>query len=195
MPGEPPTAPRPNAPRRLVRLLRPNALRRPSDRVELALVALLLAAFLATVIVAPFLSVRIDQSQSAAAQHLHPAVAVLSGGGPYGNGLAGNGWATARWQTPDGQQRIGTLTTLTAPAIWNASPGTRVQVWLSSSGSPAIPPPGPGTTLFTTVSIVMLAGITLLICYWLCRVILDRRRLAAWESGWARVGPRWTTRR
>jgi hypothetical protein len=195
MPGEPLTTPRPNALRRLARLLRPNALRRPSDRVELALVALLLAAFLATVIVAPFLSVRIDQSQSAAAQHLHPAVAVLSEGGPYGNGLAGNGWAAARWRAPDGQQRTGTLTTLTAPAIWDASPGTRVQVWLSSSGIPTIPPPGPGTALFTGVSIVMLAGITLMICYWLCRVILDRRRLAGWESAWARIGPRWTTRR
>jgi hypothetical protein len=195
MPGEPLTTPRPNALRRLARLLRPNALRRPSDRVELALVALLLAAFLATVIVAPFLSVRIDRSQSAAAQHLHPAVAVLSEGGPYGNGLAGNGWAAARWRAPDGQQRTGTLTTLTAPAIWDASPGTRVQVWLSSSGIPTIPPPGPGTALFTGVSIVMLAGITLMICYWLCRVILDRRRLAGWESAWARIGPRWTTRR
>jgi hypothetical protein len=195
MPGEPPMAARPNALRRLARLLRPNALRRPSDRVELALVALLLTAFLATVIVAPFLGARIDQSQSAAAQHLHPAVAVLSDGGPYGNGLAGNGWAIARWRAPDGQQRIGTLTTLTAPDIWNASPGARVPVWLNSSGVPAIPPPGPGTTLFTTVSIVMLAGITLMICYWLCRVVLDRRRLAAWESAWARIGPRWTTRR
>ena len=195
MPGEPPMAARPSALRRLARLLRPNALRRPSDRVELALVALLLTAFLATVIVAPFIGARIDESQSAAAQHLHPAVAVLSGGGPYGNGLAGNGWATARWRAPDGRQVTGTLTTLTAPAIWDASPGTRVQVWLTSSGAPAIPPPGPGTLLFTSTSLVMLAGVVLVICYWLGRLILDRRRLAAWESAWARTGPRWTTRR
>ncbi len=193
MPGEPPMTDRPL--RRLARLLRPNALRRPSDRVELAVVALLLAAFLAAAAAAPFLGARISQSQSAAAQHLHPAVAVLTGGGPYGSGLAGNGWAVARWRAPDGRQRTGTLTTLTAPDIWNASPGTRVQVWLTSSGAPTIPPPGPGTVLFTTVSVIMLAGITLMICYWLCRMILDRRRLAAWESAWARTGPRWTTRR
>jgi hypothetical protein len=193
MPGAPRMAARPL--RRLARLLRPNALRRPSDRAEYALVALLVAAFLAIVAVAPFLGARIDQSQSAAAEHLHPAVAVLSRGGPYGNGLAGNGWATARWQAPDGRQVTGTLTTLTAPTIWNASPGTRVQVWLTSSGTPAIPPPGPGTLLFTATSLVMLAGVALVICYWLCRLILDRRRLAAWESAWARTGPRWTTRR
>jgi len=193
MPGAPRMAARPL--RRLARRLRPNALRRPSDRAEYALVALLVAAFLAIVAAAPFLGARLDQSQSAAAEHLHPAVAVLSAGGPYGNGLAGNGWATARWQAPDGRQVTGTLTTLTAPAIWNASPGTRVQVWLTSSGAPAIPPPGPGTLLFTATSLVMLAGVALVICYWLCRLILDRRRLAAWESAWARTGPRWTTRR
>ena len=31
--------------------------------------------------------------------------------------------------------------------------------------------------------------------YALCRVVLDRRRLAAWESAWNRTGPSWTTRR
>ena len=35
----------------------------------------------------------------------------------------------------------------------------------------------------------------LLICYALCRLALDRRRLAAWESAWSLTGPRWTTRR
>jgi hypothetical protein len=25
--------------------------------------------------------------------------------------------------------------------------------------------------------------------------VLDRRRLAAWESAWSLTGPRWTTRR
>jgi hypothetical protein len=193
MPGEPSMAAR--LLRRVARLLRPNALRRPSDRIELVVAALLLAAFLATLVAAPFLSARIDQAQSAAAEHLHPAVAVLTGDGPYGNGLAGNGWAAARWRAPDGQPRTGTLTTLTAPAIWNAGPGTRVQVWLTSAGAPAIPPPGPGAVLFTTVAIVMLAGISLMICYWLCRVVLDRHRLAAWGSAWARIGPRWTMRR
>jgi len=38
------------------------------------------------------------------------------------------------------------------------------------------------------------AGVTLLVCYGLCRLVLDRRRLAAWESAWSLTGPRWTTR-
>jgi hypothetical protein len=40
-----------------------------------------------------------------------------------------------------------------------------------------------------------LAGLALLSVYALCRLALDRRRLAAWESAWDRTGPRWTTRR
>ena len=39
------------------------------------------------------------------------------------------------------------------------------------------------------------AGIALIISYALCRLALDRRRLAAWESAWSLTGPRWTTRR
>jgi hypothetical protein len=34
------------------------------------------------------------------------------------------------------------------------------------------------------------AGITLLISHALCRLVLDRRRLAAWESAWSLTGPR-----
>ena len=34
----------------------------------------------------------------------------------------------------------------------------------------------------------------LLIPYRLSRLVLDRRRLAAWESAWALTGPRWTSR-
>jgi hypothetical protein len=32
------------------------------------------------------------------------------------------------------------------------------------------------------------AGVALLICYALCPLVLDRRRLAAWESAWSLTG-------
>jgi hypothetical protein len=35
----------------------------------------------------------------------------------------------------------------------------------------------------------------LLLPYRLCRLVLDRRRLAAWESAWASTGLRWSSRR
>jgi hypothetical protein len=40
-----------------------------------------------------------------------------------------------------------------------------------------------------------LAGMALRLVYTLCRLALDRRRLAAWESAWDRTGPGWTTLR
>jgi hypothetical protein len=87
---------------------------------------------------------------------------------------------------------------MTAPAIWDAAAGTRVRVWLTSSGKPATPPPSPAALLVSsvviTVTVACAAGIALLLCYWLCRLVLERWRLAAWESAWTLTGPRWTTR-
>ena len=47
------------------------------------------------------------------------------------------------------------------------------------------------------MALAVAAGIAagLFIPYWLCRLVLDRRRLGAWESAWASTGPRWTSRR
>jgi hypothetical protein len=37
-------------------------------------------------------------------------------------------------------------------------------------------------------------GIVVLCLAWASRLVLDRRRLAAWEAAWAAVGPQWTRR-
>jgi hypothetical protein len=187
-------------PRRLGRLfMAPNKLRRRTDRVESVIVLLLSGVFLVVAAAAPYLGVRIYRYQSEHAPHLYGAVAVLSQSGPTGDYIVGYGQAAARWRTPDGQWRSGTLTTDTAPGISGAPAGARIRVWLTSSGKPADPPGSPAGRVFTTVLLAMdaigLTGIVLLICYWLCRVVLDRRRLAAWESDWSLTGPRWTTRR
>ncbi len=185
-------------PRMVRMLISRNDLRRPADRIESAAVVTLLAAFLAAVVAASFIGTHIYQSQSASAARLRPSVAVLTGSGP-SNSLSGYGQARARWREPDGDQRSGILTTVTAPGIWDAAAGTRVPVWLDRSGAPVTPPPG-RTAMILTALLIPLWGaggtaILLLICYWLCRLALDRRRLAAWESAWARTGPRWTSRR
>ena len=52
---------------------------------------------------------------------------------------------------------------------------------------------GPG--LVAGLAVAAVAAMALLICYALGRLVLDRRRLAAWESAWNLTGPRWTTRR
>jgi hypothetical protein len=185
--------------RRLARLfMRPNKLRRPADRVEAVIVGLLSAAFLAAAVGAPYLGMRIYRWERVHEAHLHPAVAVLSQRGPTGGYLAGYGLAAARWRVPDGQWRSGTLTTENAPGISGAPAGARARVWLNGSGELADPPGSPAGKVFTAVVFAFDAvggtGIVLIICYWLCRLALDRRRLAAWESAWARTGPRWTTR-
>jgi hypothetical protein len=185
---------------RLVRWLAcRNALRRPVDRIEGAVLVVLTAAFLVALAVASVLGAHTYQSQRAAAAGLRPAVAVLSQAGPlvYGS-TARLGLAKARW--PDaGREQSGVLTTATAPGIIGPPPGARVPVWLDRSGQPAGPPGGQAgmivNALAASAAVAAVAGITLLICYGLCRLVLDRRRLAAWESAWSLTGPRWTTRR
>jgi hypothetical protein len=185
---------------RLVRWLAGrNTLRRPVDRIEGAVLVALAAAFLVAMAVASILGVHTYQSQRAASAGLRPVVAVLSQAGPLSYGsLAQLGQAEARWRDPGGSEQSGVLTTATAPSILGAAAGARIPVWLDRSGQPVEPPGGqvamivnalaPGTTVAGG------AGITLLVCYGLCRLVLDRRRLAAWESAWSRTGPRWTTR-
>jgi hypothetical protein len=186
---------------RLVRWLAGrNTLRRPVDRIEGTVLVVLTVAFLVAVAVASVLGVRTYQSQRAASVGVRPVVAVLSQPGPLSYGsMAQLGEAEARWRDPGGSEQSGVLTTATAPGILGAAAGARIPVWLDRSGQPVVPPGGqvamivnalaPGTTVAGG------AGMALLVCYGLCRLVLDRRRLAAWESAWSLTGPRWTTRR
>lgn len=186
-------------PRKVRLFLGPSALRRASDRMEGIVVVVLLAAFGVAVSVAAITGMRFFQTQDAQAARLSPAVAVVSpSAAAAGDQLPANE-ATARWQAPDGRQMSGILTTDTAPDIWGAPPGTRVTVWLTSSGVPVPAPPGPAAITLTALVIGGAeaggAGIVLSICYLLCRVVLDHHRLAGWEADWELTGPRWTTRR
>jgi len=176
-----------------------NELRRSCDRVEGAVAALLAAAFLAAIAAAFVLGAHIYSHQRAEAARLHPGLAVLTHSGPYNTGLNAIGETTARWHAPDGQARSGMLTTVNTPGIWDAAAGQRVQVWLTAAGQPAAPPPGAAEVMFTAIvigfSATCGAGAVLIGGYGLTRLLLDRRRLAAWESAWELTGPQWTPRR
>jgi hypothetical protein len=191
------------ATRRISRLVRwlagRNALRRPVDRIEGAILVVLSASLFAAVAVAAVLGTHIYQSQHAASAGLRPAVAVLIQAGPLYSGPARAGQAEARWRGRGGGERSGMLTTMSAPGIIGAAAGARIPVWLDRSGRPAAPP---GDQVAMIVNALVLgvamaggAAVALLICYVLCRLALDRRRLTAWESAWSLTGPRWTTRR
>ena len=185
---------------RLVRWLAGrNALRRPVDRIEGALLVTLSTAFLVAVAVASVFGLHTYESQRAASVGLRPATAVLIQAGPFYASLAHPGQAEARWRGPGDGEQAGVLTTVTAPDITGAAAGARIPVWLDRSGHPVAPPDGPVAMTVNALAVAAAtvggAGMALLIFYALCRLVLDRRRRAAWESAWSLTGPRWTTRR
>jgi len=193
------SAPRTGRPlRRLGRLvLGRNELRRSADRIEAAIIACLVAAFLTAAVTTICFAGHVYQSRHTAAARLRPTVATLTQPGPVATIPAAT--AAARWRLPGGTERSGILTTETAPAIYQALTGTSVPVWLDHSGEPEAPPPSPADMFLIAliVGLTMIAGavVVLTLCYYLCRIVLDRQRLARWESAWATVGPRWTSHR
>ena len=185
---------------RLVRWLTwRNALRRPVDRIEGAVLVALSTALLVAVAMAAVLGTHAYQSQRAASAGLHPAVAVLIQAGPFYGNVTHIGQAEARWRDRWGGKRSGVLTTVSAPGILGAAAGARIPVLLDRSGQPVAPPRSRVAMVLNALvkgaAAAGGAGVALLICYVLCRLALDRRRLAAWESAWSLTGPRWTTRR
>jgi len=185
---------------RLARLLTGrNALIRPIDRIEGAVLVAFYAVFGVAVVIACIFGTHTYQVQRAATAGVRPAAAVLLQDGPSADSLGRVGQAEARWFVPGSGEQSGVLTTATAPDIAGAAAGARISVWLNRSGQPTGPPADQTViiiyALVAAAMVAALAGMALLVAYALCRVALDRRRLAAWESAWNRTGPRWTTRR
>jgi hypothetical protein len=102
-------------------------------------------------------------------------------------------WAPARW-TADGRTVTGQV-----PAPSGSDAGRVVPVWLSHAGRVQVPPATAAQvgerasvavlTALTALALVV-AGLALL-----TRRMLDRRRLARWETAWLSVGPQWTRQR
>ena len=144
---------------RLVRWLAGrNALRRPVDRIEGAVLVALSAAFLVAVAVAAILGAHTYQSQRAASAGLRPAVAVLIQAGPFYGSPAHLGQAEARWRGPGGGEQSGVLTTVTAPGIAGAAAGARIPVWLDRSGQPVAPPGGQVAMIVNALAVGAAAG-------------------------------------
>lgn len=175
-----------------------NPLRRGSDRVETAILGLLLAAFLAG---APFAAhaagswahaasvhqVRVQQTQR------HQVTATLLQDAP--------AWSVytapdtlARWRAPDGQVRTGGLF---APG--GAKAGSTMTIWVTQTGQ-LTDPPLPSSqiadrTRLAEGAAVGVLAVTAIVIWWLARWSLDRRRMAAWDADWLASGPHWTSRR
>jgi hypothetical protein len=178
-------------------------LARRSDRVEAALlivvvlgllIALPLAAFVGTNTYRGQLAVSAEQRAS---RHLTTATLIEDAptpvpatDGAYLSSGSGSSGVHARWALPGGAERIGTVA-----ADPGATAGSQVPVWLSDAGDPVPPPMTPPDAATTSV----LAGIFswlvialgLAAVYWTTRLILDRRRALRWDREWLYAGDRW----
>jgi len=179
-----------------------NPLRRRADRLETCIMAGLLAAFLAG---APLVAVAAGSwahagnlRQQHAQRPWHQLPAVLLHAAPrqpaFRHTSALTVWVPARWTPPGGRARAGQV-----PAPPGSRAGSRLLVWADRSGPLAGGPLTSDVITARVIAAVMLAVAGLaLVLHGLARAarrLLDRRRLAAWESAWTTIGPQWTRRR
>jgi uncharacterized membrane protein YphA (DoxX/SURF4 family) len=186
---------------RVLRGLRPdrNPLRRGSDRAETAMLALLLAAFLAGT---PFAAhaagswTYAASAREAQAQHagLYQVPATLLQAATPWSISEGGAEAQARWKAPDGQVRTGQVFVFSGAPV-----GSRVMVWVNQAGqltdSPLQASQVTGRTDMARALAVIGLAVTLIILGLAGRWALDRRRLARWDAEWLATGPRWSPRR
>lgn len=174
-----------------------NVLRRASDRAEAAIVAALLAAFLAG---APLTGMAAWQwAAGAGARPAQPAAryqvrAVLLGNAPYQDYTWYATAAPARWSGPDGRQHTGEVS-----APMGARKGSTVRIWTDRSGRLTGAPLRPGQAASQALLAALLAplalGFVLLSAGALARGWLQQRRLAAWAADWRITGPQWSHQR
>jgi len=174
-----------------------NPLRRRSDRAETLILGVLVAAGLAGAPLAAHAaaswtyatSAREAQAQQAAL-HQVPAT-LLEAGQAVG---AYNAEANARWRAPDGHLITGQLL---VPV--GAAAGSTIMVWTDQAGQLTAPPLDAGQVAsragLSEVLAVAGLAVVLIVVGRLVHMVLNRRRLAAWDADWLVNGPRWSPRR
>jgi hypothetical protein len=179
-----------------------NPLRRTADRVEAAVLALLAVVFLAGAPLAALAggswAAAASRSTQRAESSWRPVQATLLGSAPKPVSAAGQGspeaLVRARWLAPDGLWRTGQVY---APG--GARAGRTVTIWTDRFGHIVGYPLQHTDVVIRSLLIGLLAVCllaALLAGVWLvARLLLDRRRLAAWDMSWAVTGPHWTGKR
>ena len=187
---------------RLLRRWRPdrNPLRRRLDRLETAVLGLLVAVFLAGTPIAwhaagSWAYAAYTREAKTERATLHEVRATLLQAAP-GWSASGTGAApdvTARWRAPNGQLRTGPVFVPNGLAA-----GNTVLVWTDEAGQLMDPPLQPtqvsSRAQLARVLAVAVLAIALFIAGTLAHIVLDRRRLADWETDWLAVEPQWTGR-
>ncbi len=176
-----------------------NPLRRRSDRIEAWLAPAAVALFLAASPVAGVVAGAWVHAESAAAHNASLSWQRLRGvlleaaPGPAFSDHGSNAWlepTLARW-TVDGREHVGDV-----PAAAGSSAGSAVTVLVNRAGQVQLPPPTAGQVRGRVISATAIAlgaiAVVLAAAAWLARLVLNRRRLAGWETAWLAVGPRWS---
>jgi hypothetical protein len=186
-------------PGRVLRGLRPdrNPLRRKLDRVEAFIFGGLLVAAASTAPVAALGASHWAYSDALpvarvqqATIHQERAVLLTAPGTTSGYTVTSSGPAAAEWGTPAGALRTGEVE---VPA--NSVKGQKFTVWVDKAGGLTSPP----LTLAEaadqgTFAAVMAVVVTLVACLTMAlvtRIVVNRRRLAAWEADWVVTAPKW----
>lgn len=175
-----------------------NPLRRASDRVETAVLALLVVAF---VLGAPFavlaaaswahgLAYRTQLTEQASWRQV---TAVTTAAVPANTADGLDAQVPARWTAPDGALVKGDVQ---VPP--GSKAGVTVRVWTNRDGQLTGPPlqdnQVSGITILGGIGGGIAAAFALTLTGVLARRVLDTRRMAAWDAEWRSTGPRWTTR-
>ena len=176
-----------------------NPLRRRTDKIAACLALLLVVLFL---IGAPLISMAaigwVSRDAAAGQQATRswrqvPAVVQRAAPSTATSELFGYSLVVVKWTAPDGKFRAGEVPVSAAVTV-----GQTIRLWVNAAGAPTDPPPSHGLVVFDETESVAVAvfalGAVLLGLACAGRWVLDRRRLARWESGWAAVGPQWTRR-
>jgi len=178
-----------------------NPLRRPSDRAESAVLAVLVIAF---IVAAPFaalacgawghaIALRVQAAQQASRYQV-PAIVLQV---PQGSQAAGYAALApevqARWTAPDGK-----VVSVEVPIPAATAVGTVIRVWVTRDGQLTDAPlqdtqVAGQADLAASFGVVALA-VTLTVTGVLARRALDGRRMAAWDADWRVTGEHWTRR-
>lgn len=117
-------------------------------------------------------------------------VADATESGPVGGSTGGRVDTTVRWTASDGTQHSGK-----ASVDKGLKAGSRVTVWTDRQDRPAAAPPTAAQAgldaafMGAASSFAVVAAAATGYCG--ARLVLDRRRLAAWESEWREIGSQW----
>jgi hypothetical protein len=187
-----------------MRGLRPdrNPLRRRADRVETFIFGGLIVAALA---IAPLGAVAashgayhsaLQAAQAQRATYHRVNARLVAPPATAMNGLTASSIVPARaqWLVPGGKPRTGQI-----PVPAGSRKGDHILIWTDAAGTVTSPPltraqaADQGTfaaimaVIATLASCLLLAGVT--------RLVVNRRRLAAWGDDWAVTAPMWTRQR